>query len=237
LKKKPKKQRARIKDLAEKYEFEAHIPKKGLEEKGKEPILKVGAVCCDCAAEPQKVCDSKSTEVRIVRPGLEDIAMPDGKANLGNAGEVVKFLMGELGFVKGYEKGAQSDSESKTSNVDAKEPNAADSESNQDPISKLEKQIEELNLKKSKAAADEDYKLAKELKTKIEKLEDKLRKLRKEKGPAGGSGSASPEELKQQIDLLKKKKTQATEDEDYKLAKELKAQIEKVEKQLKKTEL
>merc|ERR1719324_2316360 len=91
LKKKPKKWRARIKSLAEKYEFEAHIPKKGLEEKGKEPLLKVGAVCCDCGASgEQDVCKTRGSGLHILRPGKKEVAVPGSEGLELSAEGIVK---------------------------------------------------------------------------------------------------------------------------------------------------
>merc|ERR1712217_508722 len=104
-----KKQRKRIKDLAEKYEFEAIIPKKGLEEKGKDALLKTGAVCCDCGKE-YEVCKSRGTGVFIMQPGQKEIPMADA-TDVGSlkADDIIKFVMGELGFMKGYTSSAAPD--------------------------------------------------------------------------------------------------------------------------------
>merc|ERR1712228_438002 len=96
-----KKQRKRIKDLAEKYEFEAVLPKKGLEEKGKDPLLKAGAVCCDCGKE-YEVCKARGIGVRLLLPGREDRVMTDSTdVDSLKSEDIVKFVMGELGFMKG----------------------------------------------------------------------------------------------------------------------------------------
>jgi len=160
--KKAKKQRTRIKDLAEKYEFEAQIPKKGLEDKGKEALLKVGAVCCDCTGDgvEQEVCQGEKTQIVLVRPGKPRVTMPGGAEKAKSAEDVVKFALGELGYVKGWE----------TASPAAEAPSASTSAGD------LRAQLSKLKEQQKKAVEDEDFKLAGKLKKEIEEATRKLGK-------------------------------------------------------------
>jgi hypothetical protein len=184
--KKPKKQRTRIKDLAEKYEFEAHIPKKGLEEKGKDALLKVGAVCCDCdASGEQEVCKTRGMGIRILRSGKET-EMPGSESLEFDAERLVKWVMGELGFVKGQAPSGETEAapdpeEDKTTREDKKEDKKDDKTEDKkadkkDKPADLKAKVEELKTKKAKATEDEDFKLAGKIKKEIEALEKKIKK-------------------------------------------------------------
>jgi len=223
--KKLKKQRVRIKDLAEKYEFEAKIPKKGLDEKGKEALLKVGAVCCDCGSEEEKLCEDRGVGVRLVRPGQEDIAMPGDISEQVDEDKMVMFTMSHLGFVKeaGGGKGDSSDkkAEKKAEKKESPKDKEADKKAGKKAEGKKEdkkpdkatpeKNLSDLKAKKAKAVEAEDFEMAKELKKQIEALQKTLEK---------------------ELSDLQSKKAKAVEEEDFKTAKELKKQIEAAQKKL-----
>merc|ERR1712054_604200 len=76
------------------------------------------------------------------------------------AGDIVKFVMGELGFIKGV-----------TSSPARDAGTAAEITPEVDPSVKLK----ELQEAKKKAIDDEDFKRAKELKAEIEKLEEQIK--------------------------------------------------------------
>jgi len=211
LKKAPKKQRTRIKDLAEKYEFEANIPKKGLEEKGKDALLKVGAVCCDCGSSKQELCETRENGLRIVIPGQDEKVMPDGEANIRNADDVMKFIMGELGFIKGQEPGSSSMS-----------------------VEEITKKLDELKAKKAAAIEEEDFDLAGTLKDEIIKLE---KKMPKDGAQLEAEKEAEKEALNKKIADLTEQKKKAAAEEEYIVAKKLKVEIEGLQAKLKKIEL
>mmetsp|Transcript_97217 Transcript_97217/g.245271 ORF Transcript_97217/g.245271 Transcript_97217/m.245271 type:complete len:196 (-) Transcript_97217:57-644(-) len=96
---KVKKQRVRLKDLGEKYEFEVALPRKG--PPGSDPILKVGGVCCDCGS-PQNVCEGHSGFVVVKTGGSE---VPLAEAKVSDPGEIVRLALQEMGFVKATSKG------------------------------------------------------------------------------------------------------------------------------------
>jgi len=210
-----KKQRKRIKDLAEKYEFEAVIPKKGLEEKGKEPLLKVGAVCCDCGQTEYEVCKARGAGVRILQPGKQERVMADSTdVDSLVAEDIVKFSLGEFGFVKDYVSavGTKSELQNEKQSVDD-----------------LEKKLEALQAEKQGAIADEDFARAKELKNEIEKLSKDLEKTQNQK--------RSVDDLEKKLEELQAEKKIAVANEDFARAKELKTEIEKILKKLRKQEL
>merc|ERR1712139_351893 len=81
------------------------IPKTGqrsrtLEAKGKEPLLKVGAVCCNCGAEELALCKSRKMGIRLVQPNQDEIEMTSDTETL-DVQTIVKWTMGQLGFIKG----------------------------------------------------------------------------------------------------------------------------------------
>lgn len=208
IKTQKKKQRQRIKDLAEKYEFDPFIPKKGLEDKGKDALLKVGAVCCDCGKD-YEVCKTQGTGVSILQPGKDEIVMPDAAdLNSLKAEDIVTFVMGELGFMAGYESRGQTGADAGVG-----EKTDAWSET-----------LAELQKSKKKAVEDEDFERAQELKSAIEKLQnDAAKKL----------ADVASNKLKE----LKDQKAKAIDDENYKRAKELKLEIESIEKATAQVEL
>lgn len=219
LKKPAKKQRARIKDLAEKYEFEAKIPKKGLEDKGKEALLKVGAVCCNCDSDEQKLCVGKEAGIRMVRPGEEERLMPGGEAGAGDSDELMKWTMGQLGFIKGAEPDAPAAKSSKGGDA----AKASTGESAKD----LTQKIEELKKEKKKATADEDYTLAGSLKKQILEHEERLKAI------GSAAEAEDPVALQKKVEELKEQKKKATADEDYALAGKLKKEISLLEDRIK----
>mmetsp|Transcript_31517 Transcript_31517/g.61907 ORF Transcript_31517/g.61907 Transcript_31517/m.61907 type:complete len:210 (+) Transcript_31517:58-687(+) len=89
---KTKKQRTRIKDLGEKYEFEVQLPKKG--PSGSDPLAKVGAVCCDCGTPP-KVCEGRSG-LFFVKAGVEE-SLASIKTE---SGDVARFALQKLGYAE-----------------------------------------------------------------------------------------------------------------------------------------
>eukprot|EP00930_Biecheleria_cincta_P071852 TRINITY_DN59307_c0_g1_i1.p1 TRINITY_DN59307_c0_g1~~TRINITY_DN59307_c0_g1_i1.p1 ORF type:complete len:342 (+),score=89.83 TRINITY_DN59307_c0_g1_i1:64-1026(+) len=99
--KKAKKQRERLKDLAEKYEFEVELPKKG--PSATDALLKVGGVCCDCTKGPSKLCTDKEDGLYFVSKGKQQAL----KVENWDAAEGVKAALGMLGYVKGVEKNAE----------------------------------------------------------------------------------------------------------------------------------
>jgi len=98
--KKARKQRERLKDLAEKYEFDVDLPKKG--PSGTDAILKVGGVCCDCTEKSPVLCADKYGLVFVSKGKLEPL-----KVENWDAGDAVKAALGMIGFVKGVEKRAE----------------------------------------------------------------------------------------------------------------------------------
>lgn len=219
LKKPSKKQRARIKDLAEKYEFDAKIPKKGLEDKGKEALLKVGAVCCNCDADEQKLCAGKEDGIRLVRPGEEERVMPGGEAGAGDSDQLMKWTMGQLGFIKG----AEPDAPVAKSSGGGETAKASTGETTAD----LTQKIEDLKKQKKQATADEDYTLAGKLKKQISEFEERL----KSSGSAGEAEDSVA--LQKKVEELKEQKKKATADEDYGLAGKLKKEISLLEERIK----
>jgi len=240
LKMKPKKQRTRIKDLAEKYEFEASIPKKGLEDKGKEALLKLGAVCCDCGGTEQKICENEELGYRVVRPGKEDLVMEGGESAATSADAVMRFIMDTLGFVKGGAAPADAD-EAPSGSKEAKKVKEGKEEAKKGKQGKEDKpsaaalaaKLEKMGEDKKKAVEDEDYATAKKLKAEIEKLEEQLKT--QEAAEKGTKESAAA--LEEKIKELSDKKTQATEEEDYAAAGKLKKEIAALQEKLKKVEL
>jgi len=241
LKMKPKKQRTRIKDLAEKYEFEASIPKKGLEDKGKEALLKLGAVCCDCGGTEQKICENEELGYRVVRPGKEDLVMEGGESAATSADAVMRFIMDTLGFVKGGAAPADAD-EAPSGSKEAKKGKEGKEEAKKGKQGKeeakpsaaaLAAKLEKMGEDKKKAVEDEDYATAKKLKAEIEKLEEQLKT--QEAAEKGTKESAAA--LEEKIKELSDKKTQATEEEDYAAAGKLKKEIAALQEKLKKVEL
>eukprot|EP00933_Yihiella_yeosuensis_P080967 TRINITY_DN94495_c0_g1_i1.p1 TRINITY_DN94495_c0_g1~~TRINITY_DN94495_c0_g1_i1.p1 ORF type:complete len:228 (-),score=40.66 TRINITY_DN94495_c0_g1_i1:339-1022(-) len=97
---KPQKQRKRIEFLAEKYDFQNDLtlPKKGLSDKS--PVLRVGAVCCDCEVVPAK-CDGHSGLVlSLIQDGKEVVLESDVR----KIPETVRGVLETMGFVKHGEK-------------------------------------------------------------------------------------------------------------------------------------
>lgn len=213
LKKAPMKQKARIKNLAEKYEFEAKIPKKG--GTGKEPLLKVGAVCCNCDDQVQKVCETKERGLRVVRPGKADNIMPGGLAAVAvpDTQEMMKFVMGALGYVKGSEESEPKEGKAEEAPVD------------------IEAKIKELKARKAKAAEEEDFDLAGQLKKEIEELQKKAGSAK------AGSAQQDVGALKAKLADLKAQKKKAAEEEDFLKAGKLKKEIDSIEASLAKQEL
>lgn len=99
-KKKAKKQRERLKDLAEKYEFEVELPKKG--PSGTDALLKVGGVCCDCTKTPPALCADRDGLYFVSKGKQQSLNVENW-----DTGEGVKAALGMLGFVKGVEKNAE----------------------------------------------------------------------------------------------------------------------------------
>mmetsp|Transcript_50745 Transcript_50745/g.145642 ORF Transcript_50745/g.145642 Transcript_50745/m.145642 type:complete len:213 (-) Transcript_50745:61-699(-) len=68
---KTKKHRKRIEFLADKYEFlnDLTLPKKGLSDTA--PLMKVGAMCCDCAIVPAKCHGRSGLELNLIHAGQE----------------------------------------------------------------------------------------------------------------------------------------------------------------------
>lgn len=244
--KNPKKQRIRIKDLAEKYNFEANIPKKGLEDKGKEPLLKVGAVCCNCGeAGEQNLCETRESGIWLVRPGEEEKMMPGGEEKTkcqACSEHIVKFALGELVYVKVQEADTAAGAAGKTQKLEEKTPpeektkkktEEKGAEKRDDPEDVLKK-MDELKEKKKKAIADEDFTLAGKLKKDIAELEEKIKegKLKKNMAEleekikeADGAGEDTKDLLKKKIEELKEKRKKAQADEDFELDVELKKEI------------
>mmetsp|Transcript_51112 Transcript_51112/g.141569 ORF Transcript_51112/g.141569 Transcript_51112/m.141569 type:complete len:196 (-) Transcript_51112:133-720(-) len=96
---KTKKQRSRLKDLGEKYEFEVELPKKG--PAGSDPLLKVGAVCCDCGTPP-KLCEGRRGLFFVKAGKQEPLAAP-----VGQPGDVVKLALQKLGYVKAAKRDSE----------------------------------------------------------------------------------------------------------------------------------
>merc|ERR1711879_66926 len=163
-------------------EFEAHIPKKGLEEKGKEPLLKVGAVCCDCGE--QEVCKTRGNGLRILRSGKEEAMMPGSESLELDAEKMINFVMSEMGFVKGQEPSAKDTAEEKDTEqkvekgTEKKVEKGAEKKENkqEENTADLKTKMEDLKEKKRKATEDEDFKLAGKLKKEIDALEKKIKK-------------------------------------------------------------
>mmetsp|Transcript_99065 Transcript_99065/g.288987 ORF Transcript_99065/g.288987 Transcript_99065/m.288987 type:complete len:195 (+) Transcript_99065:41-625(+) len=93
---KTKKQRSRLKDLGEKYEFEVQLPKKG--PTSSDPIVKVGAVCCDCGTPPS-LCEGRSG-LLFIKDGKEEAISADAS----DPGAVVKLALRKLGYMKAADK-------------------------------------------------------------------------------------------------------------------------------------
>eukprot|EP00747_Dinoflagellata_sp_TGD_P167462 gnl/TRDRNA2_/TRDRNA2_191918_c0_seq1.p1 gnl/TRDRNA2_/TRDRNA2_191918_c0~~gnl/TRDRNA2_/TRDRNA2_191918_c0_seq1.p1 ORF type:complete len:192 (+),score=60.38 gnl/TRDRNA2_/TRDRNA2_191918_c0_seq1:65-640(+) len=90
-----KKEKDRLKFLADKYDFknELKLPKKGLT--GTDAVLKVGAVCCDCATVPEKCADHDG--LYLVQAGKETSVGND----ISDIGASMKSIFDKLGYLKG----------------------------------------------------------------------------------------------------------------------------------------
>lgn len=96
--KKVKKQKQRLRDIAEKYELQLNLPKKGLT--STEPLVKFGVVCCDCDKDAEKFCGKRERPaVAFVKKG--DTTWMDVKDISKSAAEdIVKFSLSKLGYLK-----------------------------------------------------------------------------------------------------------------------------------------
>jgi len=97
---KAKKHRKQITWLADKYDFtpDLTLPKKGLS--GTDPLLKVGAVCCDCGARP-KMCPDGSFLVGKLIHGGKEITIDEDVRKIP---ETVRAVLEAMGYVKVAEK-------------------------------------------------------------------------------------------------------------------------------------
>mmetsp|Transcript_110480 Transcript_110480/g.219656 ORF Transcript_110480/g.219656 Transcript_110480/m.219656 type:complete len:223 (+) Transcript_110480:67-735(+) len=96
---KPQKHRKRIQFLADKYDFQGdlYLPKKGLSDTS--PVVKVGAVCCDCSVVPA-TCPGKGLALRLIHGGKEINVEQDAR----KIPETVRGVFEAMGLVKPGEK-------------------------------------------------------------------------------------------------------------------------------------
>merc|ERR1712217_524671 len=140
------------------------------------------------------------------------------------AEDIVKFVMGELGFVKGYAPSAET------------EPSITpETKLEDDPI----KRLEDLQAEKKKAVADEDFKRAKELKKGIEKLQTKMKDYASsaETEPSITPETKPEDDPIKRLEDLQAEKKKAVADEDFQRARELRKEIEKLQTKMKKEDL
>merc|ERR1719336_1249530 len=103
---------------------------------------------------------------------------------------IVKFVMGEMGFVKGYQADVSGSSAGEDLGKKADVPGGD-----------LGKKIEELEEEKKKATSEEDYKRAGQLKKEIEELRSKSK--------------SADEDLTRKLQVLEEEKKKAIAKEDY----------------------
>merc|ERR1712217_107109 len=96
---KKQKQRKRITWLAEKYDFEPDLtlPKKGLTDTS--PILRVGAVCCDCRLAPKTCPGESGLLLKLIHEGKEVAIDQDAR----KIPETVRAVLEMMGYVKSGE--------------------------------------------------------------------------------------------------------------------------------------
>mmetsp|Transcript_82066 Transcript_82066/g.254774 ORF Transcript_82066/g.254774 Transcript_82066/m.254774 type:complete len:221 (-) Transcript_82066:166-828(-) len=97
---KAKKHRKQIVWLAEKYDFEADLtlPEKGLADTT--PLLRVGAVCCDCGTPPEKCPGRPGLTLKLVRRGAEVPIEQDVR----KIPETIKAVLEAMGYARPGEK-------------------------------------------------------------------------------------------------------------------------------------
>jgi len=93
---KEQKQRKRVKFLADKYDFQNDLtlPKNGLSDTS--PLLKVGAVCCDCETVPTK-CKGGSGLVLVLVHGGREVTL---ETDVRKIPETVRAVLEAMGYVK-----------------------------------------------------------------------------------------------------------------------------------------
>mmetsp|Transcript_5913 Transcript_5913/g.16830 ORF Transcript_5913/g.16830 Transcript_5913/m.16830 type:complete len:222 (-) Transcript_5913:26-691(-) len=93
---KAKKQRKQITWLADKYDFlpDLTLPKKGLSDTA--PLLRVGAVCCDCDRVPAKCPGKPGLALKLVHGGKEVAVEQDVR----KIPETVRAVLELMGYAK-----------------------------------------------------------------------------------------------------------------------------------------
>merc|ERR1712078_819801 len=95
-----KKLRKRLEFIADKFDFTSDLtlPKKGLSDTG--PLVKVGAVCCDCATVPTKCEGRDGLELALIHAGKESKL----EVNVRKIPDVVIEVVVRMGYSNPVEK-------------------------------------------------------------------------------------------------------------------------------------